>query len=302
MIVRVTAAQFKVKYQGADEDYHDLDAALLAQALLGFSEMGRTAYRTLHPEETHSLEVKVKALSPGSFEVMLEAAVPALEHLYGQVVGLFNRSDMQAASTAGGVVGLLVAAYQLVVWIGGRNFTAKSDGDETTLVTEDGDSTTIPTNVFHIYGNPTFIQTAGQTLMPLDDPHYDSLVFRDKDGNEMGKVHEDDRGYFRADPDVRESDETITIEVTVETMQIDPSTKKKWTFWSGNQKFNARMDDVGFARLVSHRKIHIGTETKLLVDRRTVVKVQPDQSIRTEHAILKVHQLTHPGEAPTHFQ
>lgn len=94
-------AQFRIKYEGENDEYHQLDAVLLSQALITFGEMGRIAYREMHPIETHTLDIKVQALEARSFEIALEAVIPALEHLYSQFVGLFNKSDAQALATGG---------------------------------------------------------------------------------------------------------------------------------------------------------------------------------------------------------
>lgn len=300
-MIRVTVSQFKVKYSGEDSSYHDLNAALLAQALLGFSDLGRAAYRVLHPEETHSLEIKIKAVQPGSFEIVLDAVLPTLESLYGQFVGIFNRPDSVAASNAGGIVGLIVTTFQFTLWLKGRPYRAETVGDQTVIVTPDGDTTTIDKTVYNFYGDTTFIQSAGQTLEPLDDPNYDALEFQDRKGNTLAKIHENDRGYFQSDPDTQESDETIKLEVTIETLQVDAATNKKWTLRSGNQKFNARMEDIEFAQQVSNGDIRISSATKLLVDRRTITKKQSNGTVKTEHYILKVHQVSNPGEQPTLF-
>lgn len=300
-MARVTAAQFRIEYQGVEDDYHDLDAALLSQALMGLSEMGRVAYRITNPTETHTLNVKVQALEAGSFEIALEAVVPALEHLYGQVVGIFNRPDAQAVATAGGIGGVLAGAYDLIRWIRGRKYTTKRDEETTTITTEDGDSTTVPTNVYNIAGNATFIRAAGETLVPLEDPHYDRMSISDAKGKKLETVYEEDRGYFKIDPDTQESDETLTIEVGVATVQLLVDSSRLWGFTSGDQKFNARMSDEKFAEKVRKGEIILGDETRLLVDRRTVVKKRSDGSAQTHHAILQVRKIINPGENPQLF-
>lgn len=295
-----TEAQFRIKYDGEDPHYHELDAALLSQALMGFSDMGRIAYRIAYPEETHTLKVRVQALEAGSFEVALEAVVPPLEHLYGQLVGLFNREDVVAASTAGGVGAVIAAVFKFIKWLGGRKHTATKQGDETVVKTADGDETTVPNVVYNIAGDATFIQAAGQSLMPLEDPHYDRMDIRDSEGNTLDRTLEEDRGYFRPDSDELEYNETLTIEVAIVTVQILSPTKV-WTFESGSQKFNAKVLDREFLAYVENVGYKFNKETRALVDRREVRKRDASGKISTQFYIEKVRKISSPGEDPKLF-
>lgn len=301
MIRRVnTEAQFRIKYDGDDKNYHDLDAALLSQALMGFSEMGRVAYRIAYPEETHTLNVRVQALEAGSFEVALEAIVPPLENLYGQLVGIFNRDDVTALETAGGLGATLAAAFGLVKKIGGRKHTTKADGDTTVVVTDDGEETTVSTTVYNIAGNATFIQAAGQALVPLDDPHYDHMDIRDANGNTLDRTMEEDRGYFQTNSDELEYDETLTLEVSIVTVQVTSPTKV-WTFSSGNQQFNAKVLDKDFLQYVENIGYKFNKETRALVDRREVRKRDASGKLKSQYYIVTVRSISSPGEEPKLF-
>lgn len=295
-----TETQFRVKYDGDDESYHELDAALLSQALMGFSEMGRIAYRIAYPEETHTLNVRVKALEPGSFEIALEAVVPALEHLYKQLVGLFNRDDAQAAAAAEGIGSVIAGAFKLIKWLGGRTHTAEKDGDTTTVTTKDGDSTTVPSVVYNIAGNATFIQSAGQSLVPLDDPKYDRMGIRDVAGNELDVTHEDDRGYFRINGDEKEFEETIEMEVGVESPHIG-ARNKMWTFKTLDGKFNARVEDIDFLNYVENEGFKADLGTRLKIIRKEVRKRFPNGESRSRYYVLRVVEIIAPGEEPRIF-
>lgn len=304
ILMRVTEAEFRIKYDGPDRDYHDMDAALLAQALMGFSEMGRTAYRIVNPEETHNLHVNVKALEPGSFDIALEAVVPALEHLVGQMVGIFNRPDATAAANglgiSGGIAGAIGLAYRLVKWIGGRQHDVREEDDQTTITTADGDSTTVPTVVYNIAGNATFINAASQTLAPLDGEHYTDMVISDGEGKTVERINEDDAGYFNATPDIQEYDVTETVEASVETIQVGDN-GKMWSFRSGSRRFNAKMKDLDFAEKVRKREVIIGDDTVLVIDRREVRVITPGGTARTRFSVEKVHRVSNPGDDPTIF-
>lgn len=295
-----TETQFRVKYDGEDKSYHELDAALLSQALMGFSEMGRIAYRIAYPEETHTLNVRVKALEAGSFEVALEAVVPALEHLYGQFVGIFNRPDVEAMDTAGGIGATIAAAFGLRKWLGGRKHKAESSDGQTSITTRDGDTTTVPTTVYNIAGNATFIQAASQSLMPLDDPHYDRMDIRDAKSNVLDTTYEEDRGYFKNDSDELEYDQTLTVEVAVVTVQVTSPTRV-WTFSSGDQTFNAKVLDQDFLTHVENIGYKFNKDTRILVDRREVRKRDSAGVVKSQFYILKVHRITSPGEEPRLF-
>ena len=284
-------ASFRIRYQGDNPGYHEMDAAYLAEALMGLSEMGRAAYRVVHPEETHTLQVKVNALEAGSFVIDLEAVIPPLEHLYGQFVGFFTSPDATAIATAGAFVPIIGGAIELIKWIAGRKHSTKRDGDNTTITTADGDQTVVPTVVYNISGNATFLQAAAHALKPLDDPHYDHMQLQDASGNTVEEISEDERGYFAVNPETREKDETLDLEVVVETVQLaDP--QRMWTFRSGNQKFNAKVQDEEFLNQVKQDGIYVTGNTKLVVSRREVGRVQPSGEAKSSYYITKVHNVS----------
>lgn len=295
-----TKSQFRIKYDGEDENYHELDAALLSQALMGFSEMGRIAYRIAYPEETNTLNVRVKALESGSFEVALEAIVTAPEHIYGHLVGFFNRDDAEAFATAGGIGGVIAAAFKFIKWLRGRSYTAESDGYTTTVTMKDGDWTTIPSVVYNIAGDATFNQYAGQSLAPLDDPKYDRMGIRDAAGNELDVTHEDDRGYFRIGGDIREIEETIEMEVGVESPQIG-ARNKMWTFRTLDGNFKARVKDVKFLNYVENQGFKASLDTRLSIVRKEVRKRLPNGVSKSRYYVLRVLNITAPGEDPKSF-
>lgn len=290
-------ASFRIRYQGDNPDYHEMDAACLAEALMGLSEMGRVAYRIMHPEETHTLQVKVNALEAGSFAIDLEAVVPPLEHLYGQFVGLFTSPDATAISTATGCVTALGGAIGLVKWIAGRKHSTKSDGDTTTITTADGDRTEVPTVIYNISGNATFLQAAAHALKPLDDPGYDRMQLQEASGKAVEQIDEDERGYFAVNPETREKDETLDLEVVVETVQLADS-RRMWTFRSGNQKFNAKVLDEEFLNQVKKDGLYVTGDTRLVVSRREIRKVQPSGEAKSSYYITQVHEIRNQGQDP----
>lgn len=299
-MIRVKKAQFLIKYEGLEDNYHELDAALLSRALMAFSEMGRIAYREAHPEDTHTLNVKVQALQAGSFEVALEASVPAIEHLYGQVVGLFNKPDAIAASNAYGIAGAIGGAFGVVKWIAGRNHKTKSNGDKTEIVTDDGDRTTVPTVTYNIAGNATFITAAENAMAPLDDPHYDRMLIKGSDGRVLDTTHEDDRGYFKNAGDELALEETLTLEVGIVTVQVS-APQRVWTFVSGNQRFNARVLDEEFTEFMQSQGYLVNAQTKALVQRREIRKRDSNGVTTSKFYIDKVIQISNPGEEPKRF-
>ena len=291
----MSEASFRIRYESEKPNYHEMDAAYLAEALMGLSEMGRVAYRVMRPEETHTLQVRVNALEAGSFAIDLAAVIPPLEHLYGQLVGFFTSPDTTAIATAGSCVTALGSAIGLVKWIAGRKHSAERNGDTTTITTTDGDQTEVPTVVYNISGNATFLQAATHALKPLDDPTYDRMQIQDASGNVVAQIEEDERGYFAVNPDAKDKDETLDLEVVVETVQLADS-RRMWTFRSGNQKFNAKVQDEEFLNQIKKDGLYVTGDTRLMVSRREVRKVQPSGEAKSSYYITKVHEIRNQGQ------
>ena len=117
------------------------------------------------------------------------------------------------------------------------------------------------------------------------------MQLQDASGNTVEEISEDERGYFAVNPETREKDETLDLEVVVETVQLaDP--QRMWTFRSGNQKFNAKVQDEEFLNQVKQDGIYVTGNTKLVVSRREVGRVQPSGEAKSSYYITKVHNVS----------
>lgn len=289
-----TEAQFIIKYDGKDEHYHELDAALLSQALFGLSEMGRLAYRAANPGETHQIQVKVQALQAGSFEIVLEQVVPFISQVVGEVIDLFNREDVQRTINAVDSLFIISQAINFIRLTAGKKYKVEPKGDEF-HITINGDVNVYQAPVYNLATNREFRQAVHQSMAPLDDPHYDSLQISDTAGRAVERLEEHERGLFSAYEEVVILDETVEVRAYVETPQFRENSRL-WVFIDEyDQKFSARMDDEKFALLAGRVNSPIGRETILRLKRHTRITRVKNGKTRTVRRIVEVLGFTNPG-------
>lgn len=289
-----TEAQFIIKYDGKDEHYHELDAALLSQALFGLSEMGRLAYRAVNPWETHQIQVKVQALQAGSFEIVLEQVVPFISQVVGEVIDLFNREDVQRTINAVDSLFIISQAINFIRLTAGKKYKVEPKGDEF-HITINGDVNVYQAPVYNLATNREFRQAVHQSMAPLDDPHYDSLQISDTAGRAVERLEEHERGLFSEYEEEVILDETVEVRAFVETPQFRENSRL-WVFIDEyDQKFSAQMDDEKFALLAGRVNSPIGRETILRLKRHTKITRLKNGKTRTVRRIVEVLGFTNPG-------
>lgn len=287
-------AQFRIKYQSRDENYHELDADLLSQALFGISEMSRLAYRTANPADARPLQVKVHALNAGSFEIVLEHIVGPVAQVVGEVIDFFNRSDVQRITSTVETLFLISQAINFVRLTAGKMYKAEKRGDEV-HITINGDVNIFGASAYELGEDSAFRKSVGNSLAPFQDENYTSMEILDTNENSVESIQQDELPIFSEFQEEVILDETVEVIAYVETIQIRENSKL-WSFVDElDQKFSAKMEDEDFASLARRVGSPIGADTKLKLQRNTRIVTTKSGKPKTERRIIKVVSYENPG-------
>ncbi|TVX76462.1 hypothetical protein [Corynebacterium sp. NML180780] len=270
---------FSVRYLGENPEYHEMYADHLAQALQGISEMVSIAHKTLSPEDARKVQVKVNALDSGSFVIGFQLLLDGLEQIHGHTVQSLAAPGTVAAIN---LYNILKGAIDVVKWVRGRTHKATTDGDTTTITTEDGEQKQVSPVIYKIAGDAHFHGAFIQATKPLEDTEYNRVELQTSSGRVVGEFNEQERDYLS---DL--SEELRVLDVWVETPQL-AAPHRKWTFRHGGQRFKAEVLDMRFLDEVDNGDIHINARTRLRVRRLEQRIVQTDGKIKTNYFIVQV--------------
>jgi len=257
--------KLKIKFEGQT---HQIDVKTLTSSLVVFSE----ALKEINSElgTGKSVDIKIEALRPGSFEVHA-------------IVSAINSNDLLGAiSTAGSVatlaIGTIVGTYSGIVKL--RTWLKKEGEGEVEEVVEEGGTTTIKTKNGGIYICSNVIYNIYNTSQPVndiisdqfrileEDPAIDGLTVSSKE--DSFSIEKQDFSILAQKVDVDteskrkefKEDETVIIVKPV----FEKSITRRWEFiWRGN-KISANIVDADFLEKVERGELRFGTGDTLKIN------------------------------------
>lgn len=260
--------KLKIKFEGQT---HQVDVNTLTSSLLILSEALKEISSELNTGK--NVEIKIEALSPGSFEVHA-------------IVAAINSNDLlsaiaTASGVAGGgvlVMGTIVKTYtglvKLRTWFKDKN---KTDVES---VSDEGGSTTIKTSTGDIYVCPNVVYNIYNTSQPINDIISDQFRVLDEDPAVEGLTLTSPQDSFSIDKDnfsalaqkVEVNSENRKKEVkenqiiAIVKPVLEKSTTRRWEFIWGGNRISANITDVGFLEKVEQGEFRFGTGDTLKVD------------------------------------
>lgn len=233
---------FKIKF---GMDSHEIELETLVNSLMYTSNIIQEVNREF--ESSNKIEVKIKALEKGSFEVHVELVETIIENL-------FNKSMTEYASAIVTVVG---GIYGLAKFLKGKKpIDVKSEPNKKVKITnQNGDVTIIEGNVFNIYNQNTIIRdnVSKQFLLLEKNEEIENFQFIDSYNN---SIIIDGLEFIDLSKKIEIETKEIEVEVlTNEKLQIiRPSFVKdlKWDFVYKNTKISAKMDDEELIKIIDN--------------------------------------------------
>jgi len=284
----------KIRFEGQT---HQIDVKTLTSSLLVFSEALKEINAELKTGK--SIEVKIEALNPGSFEV--QAILSAITH----------NDLLLAMAVADGVTGIIAKTYSGIV---GLRYWLKQDENEqiestdrgeekTTIKTKSGNTYICSNVVYNTYYNSQAINDAisDQFRILEEDPAIDGFTMTS--GNESFSVPKADFTILAQKVDIpgenkRKETKNSQI-VSVVKPLLENNATRRWEFiWEGN-KISANITDLSFLEKIGEGEHRFGAGDKMLVDLQINQTLNPlyDVWLNESYQISLVHELI-PREAP----
>lgn len=249
-----------IKFEGQT---HQVDVNTLTSSLVIFSESLKEINRSIGTGK--SLEIKIEALKPGSFEVHT-------------IVTAINSNDiLAAAANISGTAALIGATYKGVVKL--RSWLKKdaneiegavSEGDTTTIKAKNGDTFICSSVVYNIYNTSQVIndQISDQFRILEEDAGVDGLTITSE--GESFTVPKEDFSLLAEKVEIfdqnRKKEKKVRETVYVVKPVLEKTTTRRWEFiWNG-LKISANIIDLNFLEGVVQGEHRFGTGDTLIVD------------------------------------
>ncbi len=229
--------EFKIKFDG---QLHQLDANTLISSLINISTILQEVNSELNKDE--KIEIKVKALSEGSFDVhLLVGFLPV-------AACLFNRDNAQLGAN---LIDILRALLELKKHLLGRkpkNIVEK-EGDSLEITNESGNVLIVKNATFNIYEHNQPIQDAiSNTFETLDnDPYIEGFELLN---NKEEVIFKSERKEFEElaikSVAVEEDRKTVIETATISIFKLVFQDRYKWEFYYKGNKISASINDDSF--------------------------------------------------------
>lgn len=240
--IAVKTNDFRIKF---GMDSHEIELETLVNSLMFTSNIIQEVNREL--ESSNKIEVKIKALEKGSFEVHVELVETVIENL-------FNKNIVEYGSAIVSVVG---GIYGLAKFLMGKKpkDVKEQPNKKVKITNENGDVTIIEGNVFNIYNQNSVIRdnVSKQFILLEKNEEIDNFQFIDSSNNTI--IIDDSEFEDLSKKIETETKQTETEILNNEKLQIiRPSFVKdlKWDFVYKNTKISAKMDDEELIKIIDN--------------------------------------------------
>jgi len=261
---------FKIKFDGQQ---HQVDANVLISSLIHTTTVVQEVNRSLNSGKR--IEIKVKALEPGSFLVHIELVEQSLDTLRN----LLTRDNVE---TGAAIIAALVGLVELKKLLRGRKpKKTETKGDTTRIENAAGQVLVIDNAVFNIYQHNQVVQDAlSQNFDALNnDPAVTGFEITDKNEKPLVRVERSDFVDLSQKSEIdSEGDRQITEAATLNIVRLSFEENLKWDFYYRGIKISARIADPSFYEQIDKGEAFAKGDT---LEVELQVKQRFDESVNT---------------------
>ncbi|WP_020186901.1 hypothetical protein [Methylopila sp. 73B] len=281
-------AEFIIAFKGPAVDDGRIDVRDLAPALLSLGRSIDAANLAINGER-HPVKVDVRALSAGSFEVLIDVSLSGWE----SVKSLLVSSDVETAKALLEWLGLLATGSASLIalyrWLAGRkpDNVVRAPGGSVTIHAG-AESITVPMEVLRLYRDIAVNRALGEMLDTLKNEALDAIEFRDPHSRRAVEIlTREDRPAFELP---RIEDETViddTRQIALSIRSLAFQEGNKWRLFDGQNVITATIEDKEFTSKVDRSAIRFAKGDILICEVRSI-QMQTAEGLKSEHFVRKV--------------
>lgn len=303
----MSKATIRVRYDGPALESHEMDISDLAPALLGLSELCKSANRKFNGDRS-TVKVLVRADVPQNcFEFDLSLVQTLVQYAQALIEDERAKSAkelLEWLGIGGAAIGAPVGLFKFYAWLNGRSPTDEvfsiEEGKDIVQIQVKGDNNhvvVVSQEVYDLAQDPSVARNARRVVEPLTRAGYTDLEFR-SDGVVCERVTKDeavqiakadvqrDRGGDRP----REAPQTVTAWIKVYSPVYDEKAPM-WRFQYGDAHPYMNISETDIAARALERGGALKDDLyRVRLDIQQVVDARGNDQIRyTVKSVLEFH-------------
>ncbi len=240
--LKFSNGKYIFKYEG-DLEYISLSTLISSQ--VHFSQALRNIKDAIHPDQV--LDIKVKALPKGSFQIELFIVIGFVDHLLRPEVIAYAADLLFMFSEIAHIIPFLEGKEPLQ--------TIES-GNDTTIINGDNNTLTVNNNSYTVYVNhPEITREIAETIRPIiEEEEITGLrVINEETLTDILDIPREDFKLFLPAPETHSENQRIGLRQRVDLViykVVFDKGRKKWQFYIDGHIISAAIhDDIFLARL-----------------------------------------------------
>jgi len=224
---------------------HEVDIETLIGCLMHTSNIIQEVNRILGTEK--KIEVKIKALEQGSFEIHIELIEKLLD-------SIFSKDNINISAE---IISVVAGLYGFVKWLKSKIKKAEKVDDGVEVTLENGDKTTININVYNTFNESKIVRESIAKQISALDKNKDISGFRFESNETNVYISDEEFSSVVKTISSLNSEAKEPIKDILEDRKIliiRPSFDKdlKWDFVFDGQKISAKMNDEAMIKVIDN--------------------------------------------------
>jgi hypothetical protein len=299
-MAEMSSANLEVVFEGPAVKAGAIDARLLAESLLGYSEVFTRANEIVNGEVSRAVVLVQSEFKRGSFVAGLEFVQTFTE----QAANLITSHQFWTAAPIVGLIGFVPVEFAKEVlkdlakesvvalfkrFKGKKPDEVKRVDDNTVELKKGNEVTSVNVNVFNMYGDSAIRAGLEKVTRPLREAEIDRITVKQDDKEEV-VFEKPEAEYFEAEP-LRLSTGAETMEGEREAVLVVAKLSFRegtnWTFFERGATVVAKIQDDQFWDRVHKHEVTFGEGDVLKVRLAWEIREQQRQ-LKQKNTIVKV--------------
>jgi hypothetical protein len=289
----MSSTNLEIVFEGSGVRQGTINARLLADALIGCSDVFTRANQIVNGEASEAVVLVQSDFKRGSFVVDVQLVQGVVEHAKHLITSHPFLSSSSLASIIGFVSRNKNSLIDLYKWLKGKKpDKIASVKDNNYEVTFGQNKKTVSGPVINMYGDSA-IQIAMEKLTsPLRQGDAIDRIAVKQDGKEQSAIEREEAQYFEKEPLLLESDETPTEgerDTVLVVSKLSFTEGTTWNFFERGAVVIAKIQDEKFWSDVHQHRLTFGEGDMLRV--RLYWKIEKKRKLIQKNTITKVYEL-----------
>jgi hypothetical protein len=295
----MSSAKIDVVFEGPAVTDGTMDARLLADSLLGYSEVFRRANELANGDASEAVVLVQSEFKKGSFI----AGIQLIQNLVGasQLITSHPFMDAQTLAASIGFVfqnkeriqSIANSVLDLFKWLKGKKPDKVTRIANNNVELTFGQKKTVTSEtVYNFYGDEAIRAGLAHIASPLRNAAIDRVLMK-QDGAPQGSIEKLDAEYFGGEPLELEAENKMPMEGDREAVlvvsKLSFTEGPAWTFFEQGATVVAKIEDQNFWEKVHKHEVVFGEGDVLRV--RLSWKIERKRKLTQKNTIVKVHNV-----------